>query len=212
MLFSINLVSKTNKDFTKAWINKRRVSSNEMHSLNIMTIRLILFFFVSILVQKSMLYTFTKDSDISDWTIIDDVVMGGKSYGNFYLNEDGNGVFEGRVSLENNGGFSSLRHQLSKTGIEKHSTVVLRVKGDGKKYQFRIKDKRSNYYSYVSYFKNPKEWQTIRIPLSEMYANFRGRRLNIPNYDKKTIEEIGFLIGNKTAEDFNLEIDHIALE
>lgn len=37
--------------------------------------------------------------------------MGGKSSGDFYINESGNGVFEGFVSLANNGGFSSVRYR-----------------------------------------------------------------------------------------------------
>ena len=41
---------------------------------------------------------------------------------------------------------------------------------------------------------------------------FRGRTLNYPNFDKTTIEELAFLIGNKKAEDFKLIIDSITLE
>jgi hypothetical protein len=36
--------------------------------------------------------------------------MGGKSSSNISLNKDGFGVFNGTISLENNGGFSSVRH------------------------------------------------------------------------------------------------------
>ena len=39
------------------------------------------------------------------WQVIDDGVMGGRSKGNFAINEEGNAVFEGTVSLDNNGGF-----------------------------------------------------------------------------------------------------------
>jgi len=34
----------------------------------------------------------------------------------------------------------------------------------------------------------------------------------MPNYDHQNLEEISFLIGNKTAENFNLEIDTLTLE
>ncbi|MEM9361330.1 MAG: CIA30 family protein [Bacteroidota bacterium] len=161
---------------------------------------------------QTTLFKFNSSSDVSKWIVINDVVMGGKSYGNFYLSKMGNGVFSGRVSLENNGGFSSVRYRLNLTGAKNYSSVILKVRGDGKKYQFRIKDKQSNYYSYVSYFKSSKEWETIKIPLSDFYPTFRGRKVAIPNYDKDTIEEIGFLIGNKTAEEFKLEIEFIGLE
>ncbi len=159
-----------------------------------------------------MLYQFSNASDSSDWRIVDDVVMGGRSSGNFFINKEGNGVFEGRVSLENNGGFSSVRHRLDKKGVRQYSAVVLKVKGDGKKFQFRIKDKLSHSYSYIGSFTTSTGWQTIKIPLADMYPSFRGRKLNIPNYNGDTIEEIAFLIGNKTAEDFKLEINFIGLE
>ena len=44
-----------------------------------------------------------------------------------------------------------------------------------------------------------------------MYPAFRGRKLNKSNYDDEGIEEIAFLIGNKKAEAFKLEIDSIVL-
>ena len=71
---------------------------------------IILFILLITTMQTATIFDFNKKADITNWTIVDDVVMGGRSSGNFYLNKEGNGVFEGRVSLENNGGFSSLRY------------------------------------------------------------------------------------------------------
>ena len=45
-----------------------------------------------------------------------------------------------------------------------------------------------------------------------MYPTFRGKKLDMPNYDADGIEEIGFLIANKKAEHFKLEIDSILLK
>ena len=75
--------------------------------------------------------------------IVDDVVMGGRSSGTFELNSKGFGVFKGKVSLENNGGFSSLRYQSKRISINKHTNIVIKLRGDGKAYQFRIKSKCS---------------------------------------------------------------------
>src|SRR5690606_16607241 len=69
------------------------------------------FITVILLTQTSMtIYKFNTDSKQTDWYILDDVVMGGKSNGTFSINEAGNGIFKGEISLENNGGFSSVRH------------------------------------------------------------------------------------------------------
>ncbi len=161
--------------------------------------------------QSATIFDFNKTRDTSNWNIVDDVVMGGRSSGTFHLNKEGNGVFEGRVSLENNGGFSSLRYRFKKMNTKQYSKIILKVKGDGKTYQFRVKSKSSDYYSYITYFNTTKDWETIELSLSDMYPAFRGRKLNISNYDDEGIEEIAFLIGNKKAEAFKLEIDSIVL-
>ena len=90
--------------------------------------------------------------------------------------------------------------------------MLLRVKGDGKKYQFRIKEKRRDYYSYITTFQTTTEWQTIALEMHQMYPVYRGRTLNMDNLTPNKIEEIAFLIGNKKAEKFRLEIAVISLQ
>lgn len=162
--------------------------------------------------QPMVIFDFKKTADITDWMIVDDVVMGGRSNGEFFRNKDGNGIFQGTISLENNGGFSSVRYSLPQKNVEGFSKVKLYVKGDGKQYQCRIKTKANDYYSYVASFNTSNEWATHEIPFSSMYPSFRGQTLDVPNYPGKQIEEIAFLIGNKKAESFKLEIDNITLE
>ena len=161
--------------------------------------------------QTHMIFNFDSDKDIRQWQVVDDVVMGGRSSGSFEVNRDGHGVFSGRVSLENNGGFSSVRYRFKRISTIGHTKVVLRLKGDGKSYQFRMKAHASDYYSYIYTFNTSREWETIEIPLADMYPAFRGRILDIGNFDQDGIEEIGFLIGNKKAENFTLLIDSISL-
>ena len=160
----------------------------------------------------SLIFDFSKDSNLDSWKIVNDVVMGGRSYGSFRLNRKGNAFFEGEISLENNGGFSSVRHQMKAKDISKFSKVTIRLKGDGKKYQFRIKKNKKDYHSYITTFQTSKDWKTITINIRDMYPTFRGRKLNMDNLIADKIEEIAFLIGNKKAEKFRLEIDVISLK
>lgn len=164
------------------------------------------------MLQSMTLFDFSKDSNLSNWRILDDVVMGGRSNGTFKLNEDNHGEFSGKISLENNGGFSSVRYYFKKLETTSFSKFTLRIKGDGKKYQFRVKDDRNRRHSYIFEFTTSGDWQTIEIPFSQMYASFRGYKLNIPNFDGKHMEEIAFLIGNKKEEQFKLLIDSIRLK
>lgn len=163
--------------------------------------------------QSSMsIFQFNAESNIDNWRILDDVVMGGRSNGEFKINDEGFGEYSGNVSLENNGGFSSLRYYFDTVDSQDYNTFKLKIKGDGKTYQFRVKDRRYNRYSYIYKFETSGEWQTIEIPFNAMYASFRGYRLDIPNFKGDQMEEIAFLIGNKKAESFKLIIDSISLE
>lgn len=164
------------------------------------------------MLSSPVIFDFNKESNLSNWVIVDDVVMGGRSNGGIKLSPEGHGIFEGTVSLDNNGGFSSLRYRFKAQRISEYNTIVLHLKGDGKVYQFRTKTNAFDRQSYVAEFTTNGEWQKIEIPMSSMYPTFRGVRLNMQNYPGQQMEEIAFLIGNKKAESFRLEIDKIELK
>jgi len=167
---------------------------------------------MALLMNSQLIFDFNHDANISDWRIVDDVVMGGRSNGQFKIDSDGNGIFSGDVSLENNGGFSSVRYQFEKINTTKDSKINIRLKGDGKEYQFRVKNKRNTYYSYIMNFKTSGYWENIIINLKDLYPSFRGQTMNIPNFTGNSIEEIAFLIGNKKNESFTLVLDKIEIE
>jgi hypothetical protein len=50
------------------------------------------------------------------------------------------------------------------------------------------------------------------MPFSEFYPSFRGYELDKANFSGAVMQEIAFLIGNKTKESFSLEIEKIYLE
>lgn len=165
-----------------------------------------------IVMQTKILYDFNKKSPQNDWEIINDGVMGGISRGTYYIDEEGFGVFKGVVSTENNGGFSSVRYDCKNIKTTKESSIILYLKGDKKVYQVRIKDKKNNYYSYITHFNTTGSWETIEIKLADLYPSFRGTKLNLPNYNSNTIEELAFLIGNKKNESFTLMLNKIELK
>ncbi len=162
--------------------------------------------------DSTILFDFDSSTPARSWRIQDDVVMGGRSDGHFTITESGHGRFYGHVSLENNGGFSSVRHYFAEPrSFADRSHFVLRVKGDGKRYQFRVQPAGER-YSYIYEFATSREWETIEAPFGEMYAAFRGRRLNLPNYAGGAVQEGRFLIGNKEEQDFELLLDEIAVK
>ena len=158
-----------------------------------------------------MVFEFNSQSNISSWRVVNDDVMGGVSSSSFTLSKEYKGLFTGHVSTDNYGGFASVRYSMPTIRIGKMNALKIRIKGDGKDYQFRLKHKSTDYYSYVTTFPTSGNWQTLELNLSEFYPSFRGRKLDIPNFDKKSISQISILIANKKNEAFELEIDRIEL-
>ncbi|WP_439481645.1 CIA30 family protein [Cyclobacterium plantarum] len=169
-------------------------------------------FLMVLLMGRLLLFDFSASEDWSGWEIQNDRVMGGVSSSSLQKTEQGHALFAGSVSLENNGGFASLQYHFPSKNIEGYQTAILTLKGDGKRYQFRIKEDLSDRASYIYTFTTSGNWQTLEIPLREMRPVFRGRKLDLPNFSADSIQELRFLIGNKKEENFRLEIKKIEME
>lgn len=162
--------------------------------------------------NMNKIYTFSTQTNIKEWRIVNDGVMGGISQSSLRLTDAGHGQFSGQVSLANNGGFASMQLNTTIKLAEEKKFIVLRIKGDGKRYEFRLKGEISQSESYVHQFTTSGEWENLKLAISEFYPQFRGRKLNIPNFNFESIEQLSFLIANKQEEDFELLIDWIGLE
>ena len=152
--------------------------------------------------QEKMLIDFSSADERDQWRIINDGVMGGVSQSEIVFSDEGTAIFQGTVSLENNGGFASTRTIPRSYNIGDYSGLVMRVKGDGQQYQVRLHtDDRFDGVSYRHHFETQSDtWMTIRIPFREFVPVFRGRILNdVPPVSPEQIQQIGFLIADKQA-------------
>ncbi|HBH29958.1 MAG TPA: CIA30 family protein [Desulfofustis sp.] len=159
-----------------------------------------------------MLFDFRSADELADWVIVNDGVMGGLSRSEMTWSDDNTAVFSGALSLENNGGFSSVRTRPSPYNLDGYSGIVLRVKGDGRTYQFRLRtDERFDGYAYRSLFETTLDrWMDVRIPFAQCVPVFRGRILSdVGPLVPQQIQQIGFLIADKQEGSFRLEIDWI---
>lgn len=158
-----------------------------------------------------LIFSFNEKASLEHWSVLDDTVMGGRSQGHFGLTAEGYGKFSGTISLENNGGFSSVRYTATNLSVSSDDHIKLRLKGDGKRYQFRVKHDPQAFASYITTIETTGEWEQVTISLNNLYPTFRGKELDQPNFNHHTIYQLGFLIANKEAEKFELLIDKIEL-
>lgn len=124
-----------------------------------------------------------------------------------------NGVlhFSGDVSLENNGGFAMIRSEIEPVVTKDFNSFKLRVKGDGKRYQFRVKESAGQRHSYIHHFETTTDWQTVLIPFEVLKPWFRGNQLNMDDFQGSNLNSLAFLIANRKAERFRLEVESIWL-
>ena len=165
--------------------------------------------------KENMITNFSGNgADSLKWRITDDRVMGGRSQGKFEITKQDTMRFSGNLSLENNGGFSSVRSGGVSFDLSDSEGLALRVKGDGRKYQVRLGTEaryRSWDVSFSAGFQTKKDtWVNVQIPFSEFKAGFRGRSLDQVSFDPSKIRRLGILLGDKKPGRFEVEIDSIS--
>lgn len=168
---------------------------------------------VPLLVSGMMIFDFSSKDDANGWQIVNDGVMGGLSRSEFIATGDSTAVFRGVLSLENYGGFASVRSVTGRYDMSGHKGIELRVLGDGRKYQIRLRtDSRYDGVAYTYEFDTEKDkWLTVKAPFSEFLPTFRGRIVEgYTALDPGGVRQVGFLIGDKVEGPFRLEIDSIA--
>jgi len=164
--------------------------------------------------EDNMIITDFTESKKLEWFVINDGVMGGLSESSMTLTNDGNGKFSGSVSLENNGGFASVRAVVPKTDYSDNEAITVKVKGDGQKYKFRIRNDRNfDGVSYQADFTAGDNWQEITFTADDFIPVFRGRVVrDYPALDFGNMKQIGFLISDKQTGKFELLIDSVWME
>ena len=161
------------------------------------------------------LFDFARAAAAKEWQAVNDDVMGGLSEGTFEITDEKTLVFRGTLSLENNGGFASVRSKAKKLGLEKGDVLVARVRGDGRDYSMNLYVPRPlTAFSYRATVKTKKnEWIEIKLPLDKFEATSFGRVVKDAGpVDPAEVNALGFLLGDKKAWPFKLEVEWIKVE
>ena len=152
--------------------------------------------------------SFESDEPLKSWTSVNDGVMGGISKGGFKRSEQGTLLFTGDLSLENNGGFASIRMKPSALGLSGMSALVVKARGDGRTYWVDLRvTNQMNASSYRAYLPTTAgEWQETRIPFADFKLQAFGRELPVKPLSVAAVTSVGFTLADKKAGPFALEI------
>jgi NADH dehydrogenase [ubiquinone] 1 alpha subcomplex assembly factor 1 len=151
------------------------------------------------------------------WQMVNDNVMGGVSRSRLDMHTEGFAVFSGTVSLQNNGGFASMRTQArNPADLSNFEGVSVRVLGDGKVYNLRLKtviNGRITWYAFEASFTTVAgEWQTHKLAFNEFRAVYRGSAVRgNPPLNPDAVIELGFMIKDEQEGPFSLGISSVSV-
>lgn len=166
--------------------------------------------------DQTTTFTFTELKE-DQYQIVNDGVMGGRSVSEMVLTKQALN-FSGSVSLKNNGGFASVRmvwpFTINKDANE-FSSLSLQLKGDGLRYQFRLRTNKGFdgvAYSY-SFDTIAGQQQTIKIPLHEFIPTYRGRTVSdMPDLRFADVQQMGVLVADKQKGDFSIDLIALSIQ
>ena len=159
--------------------------------------------------SERTLFDFQAPTNSPAWQIVNDGVMGGVSTSRFQILTNGGGVFSGVVSLENNGGFASVRSSPTRHDLTGCGGFVIRLRGDGRRYKFTVRTETGfDAPLYQCAFETKRgEWEEHRLAFKDFVPTFRGRTLTgVPPLNPANVTSVGFLISDKQAGPFRLEM------
>ena len=160
------------------------------------------------------LFDFRDPHELRRWVTVHDTVMGGRSDGRLDASPAGHAVFQGHLSLRNNGGFASVRTRPRELGLAGRTGLVLRVRGDGRTYQLRLR--QDDQFDGVAWrFQFPTTagaWSVITVPFEACEPVWRGRRVaGAGPVDPARVRQVGFMLADKQEGDFQLEVARVGV-
>ena len=158
------------------------------------------------------LFDFTGADAAKEWQTINDGVMGGVSEGKFKITDKKTLEFFGTLSLENNGGFASVRTKAKKLGLQKGDGLLARGRGDGREYSMNLHvPKPLTAFSYGATVQTKEdEWIEVKFPLDKFVATSFGRAVRDAGpVDPQEGNGLGFLVADKKTGPFTMEVEWI---
>ena len=163
--------------------------------------------------MPNLIYSFDAPFSAQDWRPINDGVMGGVSFSEMQFDVAGHAVFQGNVSLQNGGGFASVRASSFNLGGPGTLAYSLMAWGDGRTYKLNFRtDAEFDGVNFQFSFTPPAGcWSRTVMPVAEFLATYRGREVQgAPSLLPELVTQVGLMISDKQAGPFRLLVKSIS--
>lgn len=154
---------------------------------------------------------FKDPGSVDSWISVNDGVMGGVSKGGFKRSEEGTLLFSGNLSLDNNGGFASIRTKPNPMDLSGMDSIVVKAKGDGRTYWVELRVSRqmgaSSYRADLP--TTAGKWTEVVVPIKDFKLQAFGQNLPANPINPANVESIGFTLADKKAGPFDLEVEYV---
>jgi len=158
------------------------------------------------------LFDFGK-GEVTNWRSLNDGVMGGRSIGVVDYGK-GTMTWKGTVSLENNGGFSSVRSPWGDRDLSNFDSVTLRCRttnGQADSFTFTMEVSEKWWMPYwKANFDVESDWTEVTLPFDRLKKSsaYTGELSKFWTWgDLSSVLRMGYMKYDGTAGDFGLEVD-----
>ena len=164
--------------------------------------------------DMNKLFDFTSNVGFQSWRTVDDRVMGGVSWSRM-IPQEHFASFQGTLSLENNGGFASVRSPELDERLENVDSIRLKVRGDGRTYQLSIRtDRVFDEVRYRTSFDTEEGvWEEVVLSLGYFSPTRRGRCVpGTPDLRASDVRSFGLMVADKQDGQFRLDVESLSAE
>ena len=161
--------------------------------------------------QEETIASFESPESTEIWRSVNDNVMGGVSTGSFTRTKQGTLRFKGSLSLQNGGGFASIRTMPREMNLGGATGLVVKARGDGRTYRVQLRTDNRIATSYRANLPTVKgKFNEVLIPFSDFKLQSFGT-LNPKGtpVDPAAINSIGFSIADKKTGPFEFELKSV---
>lgn len=165
--------------------------------------------------SKPLVFAFPTADDLSGWSVVNDTVMGGVSTGQLAW-QDGTMVFTGELSLDNNGGFASVRSPFidpsAAAAWADTAGLGVQVRGDGRAWTVEVRMDGDN-GGWISAITPPTdEFAAVEVPWAtfEPVTRFLDPRQPTTPLDPARIVSVSFYLIDGIEAPFRLELRSVS--